>query len=168
MAIGKMEMGETKDPIHKIYPRHTPRIKKMISMIPKIGCSRGDLPDEYRLKCHKKKNVGFHDVYGRLRWDDVSSTLTGGCLNPSKGRFLHPLRRKRCITAREAALLQTFSITYKFAQDIPFTLSATQIGQCPASSILLHSITKHFDHLNEHMEIKKKYLNAKNFPFNEN
>ena len=156
MAIGKMEdVSETKDPIHKIYPRHTPRIKKMISMIPKNGGSRGDLPEEYRLKCHKKKNVGFHDVYGRLRWDDVSSTITGGCLNPSKGRFLHP-EENRCITAREAALLQTFPITYKFAQDIPRDALATQIGNALPPQFCYIQSQNISDHLNEHMEIKKE------------
>ena len=41
-------------------------------------------------------------------------TITGGCLNPSKSRFLHP-KEHRCITAREAAILET----YKFPPNIP-------------------------------------------------
>ena len=56
---------------------------------------------------------GFYDVYGRMSWDDVSPTITGGCFNPSKGRFLHPTRN-RCITMREAALLQSFPRNYGF------------------------------------------------------
>ncbi|WP_223264077.1 DNA cytosine methyltransferase [Paenibacillus sp. IHB B 3084] len=38
-------------------------------------------------------------------------------MNPSKGRFLHPIE-DRAITAREAALLQTFPSDYKFPSDI--------------------------------------------------
>jgi DNA (cytosine-5)-methyltransferase 1 len=82
---------------------------------------------KFELDCHKDAKVGFRDVYGRLRWDDFSSTITGGCLNPSKGRFLHP-EQDRAITAREAALLQTFPRCYKFPEGVSKTSIALQIG----------------------------------------
>src|SRR5262249_34177612 len=65
-----------------------------------------------QLKCHRRLD-GFRDVYGRMSWGDVAPTITSGCFNPSKGRFLHP-RENRNITMREAALLQTFPKSYKF------------------------------------------------------
>ena len=117
-TLCKLKQSGKNDELDEIYPKHTERIQKMISLIPKNGGSRKDLPNQYELECHKKKNVGFNDVYGRLCWDTVSSTITGGCLNPSKGRFLHP-EEDRCISAREAALLQTFPIDYKFPTGIP-------------------------------------------------
>jgi DNA (cytosine-5)-methyltransferase 1 len=127
-AIGSLEsVDKTSDPIHKIYPKHSPKVMDIIRRIPKNGGSRKDLPDEYILNCHKRVGIGFNDVYGRLKWDDVSSTITGGCLNPSKGRFLHP-EEDRCITAREAALLQTFPRDYKFPEDIAKTALALMIG----------------------------------------
>ena len=126
-ALNKLKRNNKNDELHKIYPKHTEHIQKMISLVPKNGGSRKDLPEQYTLECHKKKNVGFNDVYGRLRWDTVSSTITGGCLNPSKGRFLHP-EEDRCISAREAALLQTFPIDYKFPTDIPRAELALLIG----------------------------------------
>lgn len=46
--------------------------------------------------------------------EDVSPTITGGCHNPSKGRFIHP-DFDRAITLREAALLQTFPEDYQFS-----------------------------------------------------
>jgi len=49
-----------------------------------------------------------------MAWDDVAPTITTGCFNPSKGRFLHP-EENRAITLREAALLQTFPTTYRFS-----------------------------------------------------
>ncbi|MGE4385256.1 MAG: DNA cytosine methyltransferase [Endomicrobiaceae bacterium] len=119
--------SKSKDHIHRIIPKHTKRISKMISLIPKDGGSRKDLRRNYILDCHKKENVGFNDVYGRLKWDDFSTTITGGCLNPSKGRFLHP-SYNRCISAREAALLQSFPENYKFPQDISKTELALMIG----------------------------------------
>jgi len=115
------------DPIHKIFPTHTPSVQKRIELTPKNGGSRKDLPQEYSLKCHEAENVGFNDVYGRLRWDDYSTTITGGCLNPSKGRFLHP-EQNRNISAREAALLQSFPSDYKFPTDIPRAKLALLIG----------------------------------------
>lgn len=145
-TIGQLEnIRETKDPIHKIYPKHEPRIQKMISLIPKDGGSRTDLPRRYWLDCHKKENIGFKDVYGRLKWEDVSSTITGGCLKPSKGRFLHP-EENRCITAREAALLQTFPAEYKFPSNIPRDAIALLIGNAlppEFSRIQADNIYKH-------------------------
>lgn len=127
-VIGKLPKPEdSADCLHKIYPKHTPRIKNLIRDIPHDGGSRKDLGEDRQLECHKKKNVGFNDVYGRLRWDDYSTTITGGCLNPSKGRFLHPAQ-DRCISAREAALLQSFPINYKFPTDIPVSSIALMIG----------------------------------------
>lgn len=127
-TIGDLEDPNfTNDPLHKIYPTHTPKIQRQIELTPHDGGSRSDLPDEYTLECHKKAGIGFKDVYGRLRWDTVSATITGGCLNPSKGRFLHP-QADRTITAREAAMLQTFPKDYKFPTDIPRGALALMIG----------------------------------------
>ncbi len=126
--IGDMESIEkTADPIHKIVAKHKLHIEAMIKMIPHDGGSRTNLPEKHKLECHKKLNVGFNDIYGRLKWDDVSSTITGGCLNPSKGRFLHP-EQDRAITAREAALLQTFSKDYRFPTNLSKDKLALLIG----------------------------------------
>jgi DNA (cytosine-5)-methyltransferase 1 len=128
MCIGSIEsIQETKDPLHKIVAKHTDKIMEMIRLIPKNGGSRTELPKKYILECHKRENVGFNDVYGRLKWDDYSSTITGGCLNPSKGRFLHPSEH-RAITAREAALLQTFPMDYEFSTNATKTKIALMIG----------------------------------------
>lgn len=115
------------DPIHKIFPTHIPSVQKRIELTPKNGGSRKDLPKQYLLKCHEGENIGFNDVYGRLRWDDYSTTITGGCLNPSKGRFLHP-EQNRNISAREASMLQSFPVDYKFPVDIPKANLALMIG----------------------------------------
>ena len=48
-----------------------------------------------------------------MSWHCVAPTITGGCINPSKGRFLHP-EQDRPITLREAALLQGFPQKYHF------------------------------------------------------
>lgn len=118
---------KSSDPLQKIVAKHSDSVTKRIELTPKDGGSWKDLPKQFTLNCHKKKGVGFNDVYGRLRWDDYSTTITGGCLNPSKGRFLHP-EQNRVITPREAALLQSFPKTYKFPIDIPKHSLALLIG----------------------------------------
>ncbi|HEX6982895.1 MAG TPA: DNA cytosine methyltransferase [Balneolaceae bacterium] len=141
---------ETEDPMQKIIAKHSERIMERIRLTPKNGGSWKDLPEEYFLDCHKKENVGFNDIYGRLRWDDHSTTITGGCLNPSKGRFLHP-EQDRVITPREAALLQSFPEDYKFPTGIPKASLALLIGNAlpPKFSYIQSKNIK--EHLDQHL-----------------
>ena len=150
-AIGDLvSIEKTDDLIHKIVASHNPEVLKRIKLTPKNGGSWKDLPKKYILDCHDKKNVGFNDVYGRLRWDDYSSTITGGCLNPSKGRFLHP-EEDRCITAREAALLQSFPKTYKFPTDISKTSLALLIGNALPPKLSYLQSKNIREHLDKHL-----------------
>ncbi|HHQ4309320.1 TPA: DNA cytosine methyltransferase [Serratia fonticola] len=87
--------------------------KERLSFI-KPGGSRFDLPEYLRPDCHKGRNEGYSNVYGRMAWDKPSPTITGGCTTLSKGRFGHP-EKLRTISIREAALLQTFPKDYKFS-----------------------------------------------------
>ncbi|MEJ5064311.1 DNA cytosine methyltransferase [Erwinia sp. MYb375] len=65
-----------------------------------------------QLNCHK--NYGGHlDVYGRIYPHFPSNTITTGCNNPSKGRFVHPWL-PHGISLRHAARLQTFPDDYAF------------------------------------------------------
>ena len=138
------------DPIHKIFPNHKPVVQKRIELTPKNGGSRKDLPKKYLLKCHDADNVGFNDVYGRLRWDDCSTTITGGCLNPSKGRFLHP-EQNRNISAREAALLQSFPKNYKFPTDISRSSLALLIGNALPPKFSYYQSENIKKHILEHL-----------------
>lgn len=72
-----------------------------------------DFPEEIRVECHRRGYRGFSNVYGRMSWDEPSSTITGGCTTLSKGRFGHP-DKDRTISLREAATLQTFPAEYIF------------------------------------------------------
>lgn len=151
-TIGDIEsINKTKDPIHKIFPSHTEEVMERIKLTPKNGGSLRDLPKKYQLKCHEGENVGFNDVYGRLRWDDYSTTITGGCLNPSKGRFLHP-EEDRCITAREAALLQSFPKKYKFPTTISKTSLALLIGNALPPKFSYHQSKNIKEHLDLYLD----------------
>lgn len=102
------------DKLHDLFVERSEKVKKIISLVPKDGGSRSDIPKKYWLPCHLKRPKSYQDVYGRMAWDDVAPTITGGCHQPSKGRYIHP-DEDRGITLREAALLQTFPKSYKFS-----------------------------------------------------
>lgn len=146
---------ETNDELHKIVTQHTPEVLKKIELTPKNGGSRNDLPPEYTLECHKKENVGFNDIYGRLRWDDYSTTITGGCLNASKGRFLHP-EENRVITPREAALLQSFPRNYRFPHDIPKASLALLIGNALPPKFSFQQCNNLRNHLKTNLKRNRK------------
>lgn len=73
-----------------------------------------DIPESLRPACHQGGYRGFVNVYGRMAWDHVAPTITGGCTSLSKGRFGHP-EENRTISVREAALLQTMPRDFMLA-----------------------------------------------------
>jgi DNA (cytosine-5)-methyltransferase 1 len=108
---GLLPPADSDDPLHNHGEQRSRRIRNLIAAIPHDGGGQKDLPRRRQLACHKRSN-GFFDVYGRMAWERPSPTITSGCINPSKGRFLHP-DQNRAITLREAALLQTFPPNYE-------------------------------------------------------
>lgn len=126
-TIKKLELPRaSKRPLHKMVAKYSESVKKIIRAIPKNGGSRSHLPGKMTLACHRRLS-GFRDVYGRMQWDDQSPTITGGCVNTSKGRFLHP-RQDRAITVFEASLLQSFPKSYKFLPKYGRYPNAEMIG----------------------------------------
>lgn len=78
------------------------------------GGSWRQWPEELKLKCHKKLSGStYGDVYGRMKWDEPAPTLTTHCTGLGNGRFGHP-EQDRAISLREAAVLQSFPVDYKF------------------------------------------------------
>ena len=75
------------------------------------------IDESIRPKCHRDGYKGFANTYGRMVWDQISPTITGGCTTASKGRFGHPDKSRYTISVREAALLQTFPRNYRFITD---------------------------------------------------
>jgi DNA (cytosine-5)-methyltransferase 1 len=52
-------------------------------------------------------------AYGRMKWDDISVTITTRFDTPSAGKFIHPVENRN-ITIREAARLQSFPDDFVF------------------------------------------------------
>ncbi|MNP44876.1 putative BsuMI modification methylase subunit YdiO [compost metagenome] len=115
-AIGflpSLRSGETSgDPLHRARKHHAITLERL-KHIPKDGGSRSALPEYLQLACHKNKSNDFPDVYGRMKWSGVAPTLTTGCTDLTRGRFVHP-EDDRALSLREAALLQTFPKDYMF------------------------------------------------------
>ncbi|ELK9839582.1 DNA cytosine methyltransferase, partial [Salmonella enterica] len=103
------------DPIHRssiLSPINLKRIQYS-----KPGGSWLDWPEELRASCHKKMTgKTYPSVYGRMTWDEPSPTITTQCNGYGNGRFGHPVQ-DRAISLREAALLQSFPLAYKFHDD---------------------------------------------------
>jgi DNA (cytosine-5)-methyltransferase 1 len=75
-----------------------------------------------------------------MAWDSVSPTITSGCFNPSKGRFLHP-EEDRAITLREAAMLQAFPADYYFSLRRGKYAAAALIGNAlPPELVRRHAL----------------------------
>jgi DNA (cytosine-5)-methyltransferase 1 len=118
--------GRSGDPAHDHGEQRIDRVLQLIKAIPRDGGSRAQLPAALQLDCHQQTN-GFYDVYGRMAWDSPAPTITGGCVSPSKGRFLHPAE-DRAITVREAAVLQGFPADYRVSMSRGKYAAAELVG----------------------------------------
>ena len=119
-AIGDLppppaDYSEHPEVANHIQCKITPTNILRISHVPQGGGWR-DIPYELRLPCHQRVDTskgGWPDVYGRLSWDGVCPTITGGFDSFSRGRYAHP-EQDRSITPREAARLQGFDDDFRF------------------------------------------------------
>jgi len=128
--------GSSGDPLHDAPEKRREKTMDLIRRIPKDGGSREALGLEEQLRCHQAFN-GFKDIYGRMKWRDVAPTITSGCTNPSKGRFLHP-EKDRAITLREAAKLQGFPKSYVFSLSRGKSGAAALIGNALPPKLVQH------------------------------
>ena len=116
--ISPAPMGDKND----VHMRHGEALLKVFRSTPLNGGSRKDSCRV--LPCHKHHD-GHKDVYGRIDPSKPAPTMTTACVNPSKGRFLHPTE-DHGITVRQAARLQTFPDDFYFAGGL--MNAARQIG----------------------------------------
>lgn len=111
-----LKSGEisAKDPLHRAR-RLSEKNLKRIKATPHDGGSSHSWSNDLILDCHKKDSGKTYSgtVYGRMRWNDPSPTMTTQCTGLGNGRFGHP-EQDRAISLREAALFQTFPENYQF------------------------------------------------------
>lgn len=103
------------DPLHRCR-KLTDLSLKRISATPEGGDWR-DWDESLVLECHKNPaGKSYAAVYGRMKWDAPAPTMTTQCTSLGSGRFGHP-SQNRAISAREAALFQTFPFSYRFFEN---------------------------------------------------
>ena len=104
--------GAQEDPLHRasrLSPLNLARIQAA-----KPGQTWRDWDPGLLAECHRKRTGRWYQsVYGRMSWDAPAPTITTQCNGFGNGRFGHP-EQDRAISLREAALLQTFPLSYEF------------------------------------------------------
>lgn len=99
--------------------------EEMIKVFASTPVNGGSRKDSSRvLPCHDEHN-GHKDVYGRIDPSRPGPTMTTACINPSKGRFLHPTENHG-ICVRHAARFQCFPDDFVFSGGL--IASGIQIG----------------------------------------
>ncbi|MDQ7047817.1 MAG: DNA cytosine methyltransferase [Sulfurovum sp.] len=157
-AIGHLEAldsGETssKDFIHKSSKLSDKNLKRLRQSVQ--GGSWKDWDESLKLECHKKESgKTYGSVYGRMKWDEPSPTMTTFCTGIGNGRFGHP-EQDRAISLREAGILQSFPKAYKFSsnsENLKFTQVSKQIGNAVPprlGEIIGLSIIKHLEEIED-------------------
>jgi len=124
--LNGLEFGDPIDPNDpcNFHMQPTPQSVEKYQATPLNG-SREDAGEAFRLPCHSNGYKGHKDVYGRMFIHLPANTITTGCNNPSKGRFVHPWENHG-ITLRHAARIQTFPDDFVFTGTS--TSQAKQVG----------------------------------------
>lgn len=103
-----------KAPLEDPNDKHMNHTEVLIELFKKTPINGGSRSDSGRvLKCHSGHG-GHNDVYGRINPLKPGPTMTTACINPSKGRFVHPTENHG-ITLRQAARFQTFPDNFIFS-----------------------------------------------------
>lgn len=106
-AFGDAPLGDEND-------CHMNHGEELIAAFRRTPANGGSRKDSGRvLPCHRTHD-GHKDVYGRIDPRHPAPTMTTACINPSKGRFVHPVEHHG-ITVRQAARIQTFPDNFVFS-----------------------------------------------------
>ncbi len=102
-----------------------------------IDNNEWDLPNHLRPVCHQNGH-NYPAVYGRMKWDEPSSTITAGFRSNGQGRFTHPSAKPgRPLTPHEGARIQTFPDWFSFDGHRPTTM-AKVIGNAVPPLLAMH------------------------------
>jgi DNA (cytosine-5)-methyltransferase 1 len=122
--------------------RHMNHSSELIEVFKSTPLNGGSRAQSGRiLECHKN-HTGHKDVYGRIDPFLPGPTMTTACINPSKGRFVHPTEHHG-ITIRHAARFQTFPEWFTFKGGL--IAAGEQIGNAvpvKLGEVLLRSIAE--------------------------
>jgi DNA (cytosine-5)-methyltransferase 1 len=119
--LGAGESSPT-DPLHRAAGLSKLNLRRIRRSIP--GGSWRSWPKDLVAACHGKvEGKTYGSVYGRMRWDKPSPTITTQFHGFGNGRFGHP-EQDRALSLREGAILQSFPPKYAFAKGHHYSFSA--------------------------------------------
>lgn len=109
IAAGEADPSDLLHRASRLSPLNLERIRAS-----KPGGSWRDWQTELRAECHRSETgKTYGSVYGRMRSDEPSPTITTQFFGFGNGRFGHP-EQDRGLSLREGAILQSFPPTYQF------------------------------------------------------
>jgi DNA (cytosine-5)-methyltransferase 1 len=153
-AIGDLDpirAGENnpKDRLHKSINLEDINLQRI--RVSRPGGTWKDWPEELVAECHlNEKGKTYPSVYGRMKWDEPSPTITTQFYGYGNGRFGHP-EQDRAISLREGAILQSFPRYYRFDEprkEFSFKDIGKMIGNAVPvrlGKIVGQTIKKHID-----------------------
>lgn len=117
------------DPLHCTSRLSDINVRRITASKP--GGTWRDWDDNLIATCHKAETGrGYSSVYGRMKWDEPSPTITTQFFGFGNGRFGHP-EQPRALSLREGAMLQGFPRDYEFippGERIQFKVIGRLIG----------------------------------------
>ena len=120
------------DPLHRTSSMSALNMKRIRASSP--GGTWRDWDCALVTDCHKRPTGrGYVSVYGRMRWDRPSPTITTQFYGYGNGRFGHP-EQDRAISLREGALLQTFPRGYAFTRSGD-PISVKEVGRMIGNAV---------------------------------
>lgn len=144
--IAAGEVNES-DPLHRASRLSDKNLKRIRASLP--GGSWEDWDIELVADCHKMSSgKGYRSVYGRMKSDEPSPTITTQFFGFGNGRFGHP-EQDRGLSLREGAILQSFPPDYQFVppgEKVQFKAIGRLIGNAVPvllGQVIGRSIRKH-------------------------
>lgn len=111
LCAGEIDPNDRLHRASRLAPINMKRIRAS-----RPGGSWADWDPDLVADCHRTESgKTYRSVYGRMRWDEPSPTITTLFYGFGNGRFGHP-EQDRAISLREGAMLQSFPRDYEFLE----------------------------------------------------
>lgn len=139
---------DQEDPLHRASGLSPRNLKRIRASLP--GGSWADWDEDLVAQCHRARTGrGYRSVYGRMKFDEPSPTITTQFYGFGNGRFGHP-EQDRALSLREGAILQSFPRSYQFVpkeENVQFKKIGRMIGNSVPvllGQVIARSIGRHF------------------------
>ncbi|ADP70739.1 DNA-cytosine methyltransferase [Rhodomicrobium vannielii ATCC 17100] len=137
------------DPLHCASRLSDINVRRIAASKP--GGTWREWGDDLVAACHKAETGrGYSSVYGRMKWEEPSPTITTQFFGFGNGRFGHP-EQARALSLREGAMLQGFPRDYEFVRPgerIQFKAIGRLIGNAvpvKLAAAIARAVKKHLE-----------------------